>query len=92
MASVCREKPPPLKSRNLQTMMEFAPGNAAVYENWLGLVRDYRVTGVQVHDARLVASMLAHGIQSLLTLNSADFERYAKIINVVHIRSLTVSR
>jgi len=73
-------------------MMKFAPGTAAVYENWLRLVRDYKVTGVQVRDARLVGCMLAHGIRNLLTLNVADFARYAEVINVVHPRSLTVLR
>ena len=41
------------------------------------LVIDYRVSGVQVHDARLVAAMLAHGVTHILTFNTADFARYA---------------
>jgi hypothetical protein len=35
--------------------------------------------GVQVHDARLVALMMAHGLSHLLTLNPADFQRYPGI-------------
>jgi predicted nucleic acid-binding protein len=40
-----------------------------------------------VHDARLVAAMLAHGVPQLLTLNDRDFARYAGI-SVVHPRDL----
>ena len=38
---------------------------------------DYRVFGVQVHDARLAASMIAHNVRYILTFNVADFTRYA---------------
>jgi hypothetical protein len=48
------------------------------------LITKHNVSGVKVHDARLVASMLAHRIPQLLTLNCADFERYANHIRVVH--------
>ena len=68
-------------------MMEFAADNAGDYERWRQLVRDYRVKGVQVHDARLVAAMLVHGIPNLLTLNVADFALYAGVIVAVHPRS-----
>lgn len=32
--------------------------------------------GKQVHDANLVATMHAYGIDHLLTLNAADFRRF----------------
>ena len=41
-----------------------------------GLVITHRVLGTQVYDARLVAAMLAHGIDRILTSNVADFSRY----------------
>jgi predicted nucleic acid-binding protein len=72
-------------------MMEFAADNAGVYERWRQLVRDYQVQGVQVHDARLVAAMLVHGIPNLLTLNVADFARYAGVIVAIHPRSFIVA-
>ena len=40
------------------------------------------VSGVQVHDARLVAAMRVHGLDRLLTLNVADFSRYPGIVAV----------
>jgi predicted nucleic acid-binding protein len=39
--------------------------------------------GKQVHDANLVATMLAHGETRLLTVNAADFQRFAAVIEVV---------
>ncbi len=39
--------------------------------------------GKQVHDANIVATMLAHNVPNLLTHNTADFSRYSKLINVI---------
>ena len=47
-----------------------------VYTIWRQLVVAYGVSGVQVHDAHLVAAMLANGITHILTFNAADFTRY----------------
>lgn len=41
------------------------------------LLLQYSVVGRQVHDARLVAMMLAWQIESILTLNDRDFRRFA---------------
>ena len=38
-----------------------------------------RVSGVQVHDARLAAVMKAHGIARIVTFNASDFDRFADI-------------
>ena len=40
---------------------------------------DYGVSGVQVHDARLAATMRVHGVQRILTFNVQDFRRYTGI-------------
>lgn len=50
--------------------------NSTVFELWRQLVMTYKVSGVQVHDARLVASMKFHGICNILTLNGNDLRRY----------------
>jgi predicted nucleic acid-binding protein len=47
------------------------------YREWRRLVVQYGVSGVQVHDARLVAVMLTQGITHILTFNDTDFARYA---------------
>ena len=40
-------------------------------------VVEYGVSGVQVHDARLVAAMIFHNVKHILTFNGQDFRRYA---------------
>jgi predicted nucleic acid-binding protein len=48
-------------------------------ETWERLVLRYAVTGENVHDARLVAAMVVHGVQAVLTFNAQDFARYHEI-------------
>lgn len=48
----------------------------AIYPEWKRLVTAYEVRGVKVHDARLVAVMNVHGVQSILTFNVDDFVRF----------------
>ena len=38
--------------------------------------------GRQIHDANIVAAMLAHGERRLLTFNTADFRRYGDRIEL----------
>ena len=47
-----------------------------VYREWRSLVRRHGVTGVQVHDCYIAASMRVRKIERLLTFNGADFDRY----------------
>jgi predicted nucleic acid-binding protein len=54
----------------------------AAYRLWRSLVVTHAVQGKQVHDARLVALMQAHGITHVLTLNESDFTRYPGIIPI----------
>lgn len=55
------------------------PENDLIHPVWRQLVVTTGVSGVQVHDARLVAAMRVHGVNHLLTLNGADFVRFANI-------------
>lgn len=48
----------------------------------LELVRSRQVRGKQVHDANVIATMRAHGISRLATLNLSDFERYEDLVSV----------
>lgn len=72
------------ETRLIEARLERLADNNEIHELWRHLVVQYRVSGRQVHDARLVAAMRAHRISQLLTFNSVDFERYASIINVIH--------
>ena len=52
----------------------------AVTAYLLALMEPYAISGKQVHDANLVATMQAHGVRCLLTRNEKDFQRFADII------------
>ena len=54
----------------------------AVTETLLALCREIPVGGRQIHDANIVATMLAHNEPRLLTLNTAAFRRYAHHIQL----------
>jgi predicted nucleic acid-binding protein len=69
--------------RVIEAGMSLLPDNGAVYQEWRRIVVQHAVSGVQVHDARLVAVMGVHGVRHILTLNAADFGRYSGI-TVVH--------
>jgi predicted nucleic acid-binding protein len=53
-----------------------------IYQEWERLVVRHRVMGVNVHDTRLVAAMLVHGLTHILTFNIRDFARYSEITAV----------
>ena len=55
----------------------------AVWPELIALTRGFAFGGKQVHDANIVATMLAHGETRLLTFNVADFRRFGSLIEVV---------
>jgi predicted nucleic acid-binding protein len=55
----------------------------AVWSELITLTRSFAFGGKQVHDANIVATMLAHGETRLLTFNDADFRRFGSFIDVV---------
>ncbi len=63
--------------QDLEKAFSLLPDSADVYREWRRLVVKYDVSGVQVHDARLVAAMIVHNVTHILTFNATDFERYA---------------
>jgi len=56
------------------------PSPASAVEGWLGLLRRRPVTGGEVFDLQLVATMLANGVQRIYTFNTADFEVFNELI------------
>ena len=56
-----------------------------VTELLLALCREVPAGGRQIHDANIVATMLARGERRLLTFNTADFRRYGDRIELVDI-------
>ena len=62
--------------QDLEKAFSLLPDSDDVYREWRRLVVKYNVAGVQVHDARLAASMIVHNVKHILTFNVTDFERY----------------
>ena len=54
-----------------------------VTDNLLAMCREVSVGGRQIHDANIVATMLAHGERRLLTFNVSDFRRFADRIELM---------
>jgi predicted nucleic acid-binding protein len=67
------------KLRLVERLTQVVPDTPVAYPIWKQLVVRHGVSGVQVHDARLVALMTAQGIPQILTLNAPDFKRYSGI-------------
>jgi len=65
-----------------QNHFEIADDTDAVTDQLMQLMDDIPIGGKQVHDANIVATMLAHGIPALLTHNGKDFERFTDRIAV----------
>jgi predicted nucleic acid-binding protein len=71
------------KVAQLEGIFEIAPDAPTVYPAWRNLVIAFQVSGVQVHDARLVAVMQVHSLSHLLTFDTTDFRRFS-VITAVH--------
>ncbi len=62
------------------TVLEDGPD---VWDALMRLSQRVAFGGKQVHDANIVATMLAHGETRLLTFNAADFRRFGPAIELV---------
>lgn len=63
----------------IQKHFQVLPDNLQTFLEWRKLVSDYQVIGVQVHDAKIAASMIIHKIDRLITFNEKDFKRFPMI-------------
>ena len=63
----------------IKVMFSLLSDNELIYYEWERLVKYYGVKGVNVHDARLVATMIAHKLTHIITFNVKDFRRYSEI-------------
>ena len=70
------------RAKVIERLFVLLPDRPEIHTEWRSLVLACAVSGVQVHDARLVAAMRVHGLDRLLTLNVADFSRYPGIVAV----------
>ncbi len=62
---------------------EILEDGPVVTDRLVALCREVSVGGRQIHDANIVATMLAYGECRLLTFNTADFRRFGQRIELV---------
>ena len=67
------------RARLFETRLRLLPDNLAVHQEWRRLLVVHAVSGIQVHDTRLVAAMHVHGISRILTFNAKDFARFTDV-------------
>lgn len=65
-----------------QALVRLLPETPEIFPAWRKLVLEHRVSGIHVHDARIVAAMNVHQVNRILTFDD-DFKRYSHI-TVVH--------
>jgi len=75
----------------IERNFEFLPDNHEVHNRWRSLLVAHNIQGVQVHDARLAASMYVYGVRQILTINIRDFRRF-RDLHVVHPREISKQR
>jgi uncharacterized protein len=63
----------------LLTFLHVLPVPARAVEGWMNLLRRCPVTGSDVFDLQIVATMQANDIQKIYTLNTGDFEVFSKL-------------
>lgn len=66
----------------LEERFQVADDTSSVTKQLIKLMENYSIGGKQIHDANIVGTMLAYGIPSVLTHNTADFKRFDKLIEI----------
>ncbi len=67
------------RAKLIESRFTFLPDSKKVHDEWRRLIVAHSVEGVSVHDARLVAAMIVHGINNILSIDAPDFSRYTEI-------------
>jgi predicted nucleic acid-binding protein len=69
-------------ARAFRSRMRLLAEDAKVANRLAELLEETKSSGKQVHDANVVATMLVHGVDTVVTLNTADFARFAQHVQV----------
>lgn len=69
--------------RALRARLQLLAEDTKVADRLLGLLDEIDCTGKQVHDANVVATMLVHGVDTVVTSNVDDFSRFRDHIQVI---------
>ncbi|MBO0832138.1 MAG: PIN domain-containing protein [Actinobacteria bacterium] len=75
--------------RAFRTRTTMLAEDVVVADTLLRLLDEVTCSGKQVHDANVVATMLVHGIDWLITINVADFSRFGQHITLIPLSSVS---
>jgi len=64
-------------------IFSIADDNDQVTQNLLNLVQNHQVMGKRIHDANIVATMLAYNVTNLITHNVSDFNGFSSSITII---------
>jgi predicted nucleic acid-binding protein len=67
----------------IQSLFHVADDTSEVTAQLLALIGTHPTRGKQIHDANVVATMLANGIDTLLTINVEDMRRFEDKIRLL---------
>jgi hypothetical protein len=70
-------------SQSIELRFRILEEDHVVTNQFYSVVRQFRIVGRKVHDANIVATMLAHRVTHLLTHNVADFAPYSGLITII---------
>lgn len=70
-------------TRALRGRLRVLAESEKVADRLLALLDEVECFGQQVHDANIVATMLVHGVDTVVTSNADDFARFAHLITVM---------
>lgn len=59
--------------------------DSRVGDRLIRLMDDMECGGTQVHDANVVATMLVHGVGTVVTMNTDDFERFTSYVTLLRL-------
>jgi predicted nucleic acid-binding protein len=71
--------------RAIRERTTFLVEDFKVADRLVGLLADVECSGKQVHDANVVATMLVHGIGTVVTMNLDDFARFDRYVSLVRL-------
>lgn len=69
--------------RQFESEFLIAEDSQIVTDHWLELLKETQSAGKQVYDTNIVATMRANNIDTLLTRNVSDFNRFSHLITVL---------
>jgi len=72
--------------RALRVRLNLLAEDIKVSARLLELLETVECTGKQAHDANVVATMLVHGIDTVVTMNVDDFARFGDHVHVADLR------